>query len=175
MAVPTPSKRLAFDANILIDIALGVDAILTLHEVLSERKTAIEISPTVVQEMSHLLDDPNRDLSKAALTALQSLRTWGVKPFDLVAVGHGITEQFSRELIERKLLPREEFHDGCILAEVSLAKIPLLITSDNHLLSIEQTDLNAAFCSKDLDIVTVMSPRQILQSLEPKNKTFRKR
>lgn len=63
-----------------------------------------------------------------------------------------------------------ELNDGCILAEVALAEIPLLVTSDKHLLSIEQDDLNAAFYSKDLAYVTVMSPKKILRSYAPSDK-----
>src|SRR2546427_4952646 len=51
----------------------------------------------------------------------------------------------SRRLQHQGLIPVDEFNDGLILAETSLAEIPLLVTSDKHLLEIDEDRLLLAF------------------------------
>lgn len=97
--------------------------------------------------------------------ALQSLRGWGIQPYDLKSVGHGITEEFARRLISRGLLPEGEFNDGLILAETALAQIPALVTSDRHRLNIPSEDLQIEFDAADLSSVTIAHPRQHLEVL----------
>lgn len=62
MAAP-PSKQLALDTNVLIDLANGEDAALSLKEFLAESKKSVGIPPAVVQELSLLLD--SREASKS--------------------------------------------------------------------------------------------------------------
>lgn len=52
-----------------------------------------------------------------------------------------ITERFAERLFARRLLPPDEFNDGLILAETSAAEIPLLVTSDRHLLDMDEDAL----------------------------------
>lgn len=168
MAVPiAPNRRLAVDTNFLLDLADRQEAALTLQEVLAERKIAVGVPPTVIQELSLLLDSPAPEKAALALRALQSIRQWGFTPYDLKAVGHGITEVFSRALIRKGYLPAEEFNDGCILAEAALASVGGLITSDNHLLQIDQSTLNGELLAADLPAVAVLHPKHLLRSLAP--------
>ena len=51
--------------------------------------------------------------------------------------------------------------DGLILAEGSLAEIPLLVTSDKHLLDIDETALRLAFHDADLLPVSPVHPRRL--------------
>ena len=39
------------------------------------------------------------------------------------------------------MIPEEEFNDGMILAETSLRQVSLLVTSDKHLLDIDEDEL----------------------------------
>lgn len=89
----------------------------------------------------------------------------GPAPFDLVPVGHGITQQFTRRLPDRGLLPEEEVHDGQIFAEASLAGIPILVTSYHHLLDIDDTKLLAAFNDSDLSPVRPFHPKNLLKAV----------
>ena len=93
------------------------------------------------------------------------MREWGIRPFDLVPVGHGITEQFTRRLTERGLLPEEEINDGQILAEVSLFGAPVLVTSDHHLLNLEEAALLTAFNDSDLFPVWPFHPKALLKAI----------
>ena len=106
--------------------------------------------------------------SMLALKALQQMRSWGITPFDLIPAGHAITEQFSNALIRKGFLPEGEFNDGLILAETSLACIPILATSDIDLLDIDNAALRVQFENSDLFPVAVFQPRDLLKAVRGK-------
>ncbi len=166
MEVNPQRRQFALDTNVILDLANDLDAAWTLHEICQERRAALAISPTVVQELAHQARDSRHVAHSLSLKALKSLRSWGIAPFDLKSVGHGITEVFSENLRRRKLLPEAERNDGLILAEVALANIPLLITSDPHILNIATEDLRRAFEDGGMGMVNVISPRRFLKSME---------
>ncbi len=147
MAAQETRKRLALDTNIPLDLAAGEDFAHDFIEVFREKGYALSVPPTVVQELTLLAFGNSSAKQEKALKALQQLRQWGIEPYDLKSVGHGITEQFARRLIQKRLLPEEEFNDGLILAETALAHIPILATSDKHLLDIEESELKLTFAS----------------------------
>ena len=89
----------------------------------------------------------------------------GIEPYDLKSVDHGITEQFARRLIQKRLLPAEEFNDGLILAETALAHIPILATSYKHLLDIEESELKLSFDERDLSHVAPLHPKRLLRAI----------
>lgn len=128
-------------------------------------------TPTVVQELVLIATDTREQEPKRKLagTALRTLRDWGITPYDLLAVGHGITEQFAKHLIRKGLLPVNEWNDGQILAETALAEVPGLVTSDRHLLGIENAALQAALKEKDLPAVVVCHPKNLLRSLDQRS------
>ncbi len=161
-----PKKPLAVDSNLLFDLAEKKDFALTLVEVAKEKNYTLNLPPTVVQELTFAAFHKSGDEQKLALVALQNLRGWGIIPFDLVAVGHGITEQFARRLHELRLLPEAELNDGLILAETGLAGIPLLVSSDKHLLDIESDELCRVCRERHIAEVRVIHPRKLLKALE---------
>jgi hypothetical protein len=116
------------------------------------------VPPTVVQELVNKFEKRIRPESDLAEKALTSMLQWGIKPFDLVGVGHGITQQFYERLVARGLLPAEEKHDGFILAETSLKCVPVLATCDRHLLDMDVDILRAQFESADLFPVYPLHP-----------------
>ena len=81
-------------------------------------------------------------------------------------MGHGITEQFAQLLFLKKMLPDDELNDGLILAETALAHIPVLVTSDRHLLDIEASELKVIFDERDLFPVTVFHPKRLLRAIQ---------
>jgi len=147
-----------------LDLADGLEPAYTFRDVFQERGYELIVPPTVVSELTLKAQGDDR---KAALsmTALQRLREWGIHPYDLKSVGHGITEEFARRLIARGLLPEGEFNDGLILAETSLAGIPALVTSDGHLTDIPSQELEVEFDEADLSRVTVAHPGRLLRAL----------
>jgi predicted nucleic acid-binding protein len=160
-----PLKRLALDTNILLDLASGEDFAHDFRETFQERGYALWVPPTVVAELTHQASERESETQQLALAALQSLLSWGIRPYDLKAVGHGITESFAKYLIRERLLPDNEFHDGVILAETALGDIPILATSDKHLLNMDESDLKPAFDAQDLMQVTPLHPRNLRRAL----------
>jgi predicted nucleic acid-binding protein len=164
MARPAKPKPLALDSNILIDLADGLDAAHTFREEFQNRGYSLMVPPTVVTELTLMA---TKDHARASLArrALQSLREWEIQPYDLRSVSRGMTDEFVRRLIERDLLPRDEFNDGAILAETSLAEIPVLVTSDRHLLDIPHEELQVELGAADLNPVSIFHPRLLLRAL----------
>ena len=159
-------KQLALDANILFDLTQEKDFSHTFREVLQERGYSLKVPPTVIQELTYYALDKQCDETPFALKALQQMRAWGIMAWDLIPTGHAITEQFSNNLIRKGFLPEGEFNDGLILAEVSLACIPVLATSDGHLLNIDSSYLRIQFEDSDLFPVGVFHPKQLLAALK---------
>lgn len=167
MAALREKKRFALDANILYDLAAGLDAAHTLREVLQERGGTLEVPPTVFQELAFAVRRGTGEEAELALVALQRMQVWQIVPFNLVPVGHGITEEFCQKLIRKGYLPADEENDGLLLAETALAGIPVLISRDGHLLDIDAQILVSELQASDLSIVHVVHPRTILTSLKP--------
>ncbi len=157
-------KLLAADSNLLFDLAEKKDFALTFLEVASEKGFHLQLPPTVVQELAFAALHKSGEEARLAVIALQNMRGWRIVPFDLVAVGHGITEQFARRLHELKLLPEAELNDGLMLAETGLAGIPLLVSSDKHLLDIEPDELIRVCCERHISEVSVAHPRKLLNA-----------
>jgi PIN domain len=173
MAAPVPRKRLAADSNLIFDLAEDKDFAHTFREVFQSLGYAVEVPPTVVQELafkafysrSGANDLVARRETDLAREGLRSLLSWGLRPFDLLPAGHGIAEQFAYALHHKQLLPPEEFNAGLILAECSLGGLPLLVTSDHHLLDIAPEPLRLCFESRDLTPVAVAHPKSLLRAV----------
>ena len=106
--------------------------------------------------------EAERELARTGLT---HLKQWGICPFDLDSAAEAICEQFVRGLVRQCLIPADEFNDGLILAETSRAEIPLLVTSDRHLLNLDGDALAMAFDEADLSLVHPVHPKRLLRLL----------
>lgn len=168
MAARGQKKRLALDTNLLFDLAAEKDFAHTFREVYQERGYSLAVPPTVIQELAYCALEKQCAETPLAAKALRQLRAWGLSPFDLKSVGHGITEQFSQKLMRVGLLPEGEFNDGLILAETALAGIPVLVTSDADLLDIEEIPLRVQFEESDLPPVQICHPKLLLKAVAPK-------
>ncbi|MHB8524117.1 MAG: type II toxin-antitoxin system VapC family toxin [Limisphaerales bacterium] len=165
MAVQGHGKQFALDANLLFDLAAEKDFAHTFREVFQERGYQFRVPPTVIQEIAYAALHKSGEEQHLAFKSLQSMRSWGLVPYDLKSVGHGISEQFSRKLMGKGLLPTTEFNDGVILAETSLASIPVLVTSDEHLLGIDRDLLLGCFADSDLPTVEIVHPKPLLKAV----------
>ena len=162
---PAARKRLSLDANILFDLAENLDAAHDFREVFQRLGYGLFVGPTVIQEL-HYFHEHGPDTEKSLATeALTNMLSWGIAPFDLKSVGHGLTELFAKRLIDRGLLPEGEINDGLILAETSLAGIPMLVTCDNHLLKIDRDQLAIQFNDADLFPVVALHPKALLKAV----------
>lgn len=165
MAAAAQKKQFALDTNLLIDLAEDKDFAHTFREAFLEKGYELRVTPTVIQELTFAVVRKTEDEQKIARKALNCMCLWGIRPFDLMPVGRAITERFTRRLIERNLLPESEVNDGQILAEASLAGIPILVTSDHHLLNIDEAELLTAFNDSDLKSVRPLHPKNLLKAI----------
>ena len=159
-------KQLSLDTNFVFDLAEGKDFAHEFREIFQRKGYALVLPPTAVHEL-HLIFTRGDSAAerKLARTALTHLLQWGIRPFDLDSTAEAIGEQFVRGLLQQRLLPENEFNDALILAETSLAEIPLLVTSDKHLLDIDEDALRLAFNEADLLPVHPVHPKNLLRAL----------
>ena len=166
MAANGRRKRLALDTNLLLDLAAGENFALEFTEVFQERGYAFIIPPTVGVELrwkhKYESDPAKRSLAQQALLRL---RQWDFRIIDLPDVKLTLAEQFARRLLLHQLLPEEEFNDGLILGETAQAGIALLVTSDKHLLGIDEDALLLAFHDAELPPVRAAHPKRLLRAL----------
>jgi hypothetical protein len=162
MAAIQVRPNFAIDTNILID--LGQHKSFARAFLAAFRTRGLAAPPTVIQELVGLCEDDKSGVQEAAMEALTHMREWGIFVYDLIAVGHGITEADTRKLIDAGLLPEEEFNDGLILIETALGGIPSLVTSDPHLLKIDASRLGEFLTSLDLLPVSIFHPKALLRN-----------
>jgi len=160
-----PKKSLALDTNLLLDLARDEDFAHEFREEFSARGYGFLVPPTVVAELTFfasIKDIPQQD---SANIALEELALWRCQPFTLSSTQLAIANRFAARLIERSLIPENEANDGKILGQTSLAEIPLLVTSDKHLLDVDEEALLLAFGAADLIPVHPSHPKRLLRAL----------
>lgn len=161
----SPKRQLSLDTNVLLDLAKPQDFAHEFREEFQRRGYDLMLAPTVLLELEYLLTYGSPSERKLAQKASEQVTMWQITAFDLPEVRLAIAEQFSRRLQHQGLLPAEEFNDGLILAETSLASIPMLATSDKHLLEIDESALLLAFNEADLLPAHPVHPRRLLKAL----------
>ena len=162
---PAAKKRLALDANVPLDLASETPGIVDFHAKFLSRGYELFLTPTALEEIHWLYENGEPDEKELASVALQNILAWEIHPVNLIPVGHALTERFSETLIKRKLLPEGECNDGMILAETSLLEIPALVTSDHHLLNIEESELRVACDDCGLGYVWPVHPIRMFRAL----------
>lgn len=157
---------LAADTNVLLDLALGTDAIIDALETLRERipKIRLVVPPTVLHELALTVKSgETAKKRKAALVALSRLREWGFEPLNLVPVGHGIVERIADILRHKGLIPVAEMNDSLIVAEAALLGCGILLSADSHLRGIDFQRLRLLL--QDFHVVApiIATPREIVK------------
>lgn len=158
-------KSLALDTNLLLDLAAKKDFAHEFKEEFSSRGYSLLVPPTVVAELAFfasLTEAPQQDMANVAL---ENMRVWKCQTFLLSSTELAIAIRFAARLIDSSLIPEAEQNDGKILAQTSLAKIPLLVTSDKHLLYVDEDALLLAFNDADLLPVHPSHPKRLLKAL----------
>ena len=161
----SPKKSLALDANLLLDLAEERDFAHEFREEFQDRGYTLAVPPTALAELDVLALGGGPDQRRFANIALEKLHSWGCQPFALSSTCLAIAAQFGLRLLDLRLLPETEVNDGKILAQTSLVAIPLLVTSDRHLLDIEDEALLLAFNEADLIPVHPVHPKGLLRAL----------
>jgi len=161
----SPKKSLALDTNLLLDLAGEKDFAHDFKEEFSSRGYSLFVPPTVVAELAFfasLEDAPQREIAAAAL---KKIGIWKCQPFTLSSTQLAVSIRFATRLIDTALIPETEQNDGKILAQTSQVSIPLLVTSDKHLLDIDEAALLLAFNEADLLPVHPVHPKRLLRVL----------
>ena len=159
-------KQLSLDANVVFDLAGGKDFAHDFREIYQSKGYALVLPPTAVHELHVIFTDGNSEAERElARTGLTHLKQWGICPFDLDSAAEAICEQFVHGLLRQRLIPEDEFNDGLILAETSLAETPMLVTSDKHLLNIDEDALLLACNEAGLSPVRAVHPKRLLRVL----------
>jgi len=163
---PTPRKQLCLDANLVFDLAEDKDFAHEFREVFQANGYRLFLPPAARHELHTIYTEGEtareRELARLALVRL---RQWGIQPFDLDSTAEAIARRFTQDLLYRRLIPDEEFNDGLILAESSIVEIPLMVTSDKHLLDIDEDALLLAFNEADLPPVRPVHPKRLLRAM----------
>ncbi len=163
--VSGPKKSLALDTNLLLDLASEQDFAHEFKEEFSSRGYSFLVPPTVVAELAFLSSLGHMPQCEIANLALERIGVWKCQPFTLLPTQLSIAVRFAARLIEASLVPESEQNDGKILAQASLARIPLLVTSDRHLLDLDEDALLLAFNDADLPPVHPSHPKKLLKAL----------
>jgi len=159
-------KQLSLDTNLILDLAGEKDFAREFREIFQGKGYTLVLPPTAAGELHAIFKNAGRTAERElARTALTHLLQWGIRPLGLDSIAEAICEQFVRGLFQKRLLPDDEVNDGLILAETSFAGIPLLVTSDRHLLDIDEDALMLAFNETDLSPVHPVHPKNLLRAL----------
>jgi predicted nucleic acid-binding protein len=158
-------KLIALDTNVVLDLAGRDPSAHELRCVLQNAGYTLVITPTVVQELAALIEDPSADGHADASDASQHIQEWQIIPQPLPNLRYGLAEQFSEYVRKLGILPMREKNDGEILAEASLVDATFLVSSDKHMRDIDQPRLTLAYQDKHLDPVQVLSKKKMLQVL----------
>jgi predicted nucleic acid-binding protein len=161
----SPKKSLALDTNLLLDLAAGKDFAHEFKEEFSSRGYSLHVPPTVIAELAFFTSLKNAPQHDMANIALEKISIWKCQPFALSSTELTIAIGFAARLIDAFLIPETEQNDGKILAQTSLANIPLLVTPDKHLLDVNEDALLLAFSDTDLFPVHPSHPKRLLNAL----------
>jgi predicted nucleic acid-binding protein len=158
-------KRIALDTNLLLDLARGFDFAHDFRAVFQEANYSLLAGPTVFRELGFAVLYGREPEKSLALTAVAGAAKWNILAFNLTRLDQAIAERFAQKLLERRLLPEEECNDALILAETAVEHIPLLVTSDQHFLQMDEDALALAFSDADLPAAHPVHPKALLRAL----------
>ena len=158
-------KRIALDTNLLLDLARGFDFAHDFRVVFQEANYSLLAGPTVFRELGFAILHGREPEKSLALTAVANAAKWGVLAFNLTRLDQTIAERFAQKLLERELLPEEECNDALILAETAVEHVPMLVTSDQHFLVMDEDALALAFSDADLPAAHPVHPKALLRAM----------
>jgi predicted nucleic acid-binding protein len=164
-AKPNRPQLVAVDANVLFDLADGLDDVVDAVSVIRGRlrDARFLIPPTVQHELANWAlrgDGPKRESAGKAIRLGQS---WRIVPVNLIAAGHGIAERIAERVREQGLIPEEEVNDSLVLAESALLGCSMLLTSDEHLRGIDFERLTLELQAFDVPAPVIATPREIVR------------
>jgi predicted nucleic acid-binding protein len=161
---PSPRKQFVLDTNVLLDLAAGAEFAHDFKDVFQAHGYELLVPPTALFELNNLTREHDAIRKARAGRALESLVQWKCQPFVLSESDTAIAMRFRQTLSDLELIPDDEWNDGLVLAEASIEGVPFVVTSDKHLLNIDEDLLQVAFVRSGLPSVHVVSPRRLLRA-----------
>lgn len=163
-AKPNRPQLVAVDANVLFDLADGLDDVVDAVSVIRERLRDAHflIPPTVQHELANWALRGDGQRRESARKAIQLGHSWRIVPVNLIAVRHGIAERIAERIREQGLIPEEEVNDSLVLAESALLGCSMLLTSDEHLRGIDFERLTLELQAFDVPAPVIATPREIV-------------
>ena len=158
-------KRLSLDTNVLFDLADRKDFACDFREAYQRKGYALVIPPTVVAELYFLRTHGGAEEKRLASLSLSKIGTWDIQVFPLTGVQLDVARHFALALSGHGLVPSSEINDAFILAETAVAEIPVIVSSDKHLLDIDRDALRTVCLGKDLVPVFPANPRRLLRAI----------
>jgi predicted nucleic acid-binding protein len=158
-------QLVAVDANVLFDLAGGLEDVVDAVSVIRERlrDARLLMPPTVQHELVNWAIRGDGQRREAARKAIQFSRAWLIVPANLIAVRHGIADRIAERIREQRLIPVEEVNDSLVLAESALLGCSMLLTSDEHLRGIDFERLTLELRAFDVTAPIVATPREIVR------------
>ena len=157
---------IAADTNVLLDLALAVEAVVDAVETIRQQlpEARLVVPPTALHELAMVVrGGETARVRKAALRALSQLRAWGFEPLNLVPVGHGIVERIAAEIRHRDLVAAEEMNDSLIIAEAALLECRMLVSGDAHLRAVDFQRLTLLLKDFHVAAPVIVTPREIVR------------
>lgn len=147
-------------------MAADADFAHEFREAFQQAGYALRLPPTAAGELhEQFVNGPTARKRELAQVALANLLRWRILPLELTDTELAIAERFGERLLLKGLLPPDEFHDAVLLGEAALAGIPVLVTSDKHLLDMDAEGLALAFQDADLPPVQSAHPKALARAL----------
>jgi hypothetical protein len=158
-------KRLSLDTNVLFDLAEGRDYAAEFREAYQRKGYALFISPTVAAEVFFALDHGDQREKKLASICFSKLTVWDIEVASLTATQLKVAHAFAAKIRNWGLVPSGEVNDSCVIGETAMLGIPLVVSSDHHLLDIDDSTLRALCVASELPVVFAVSPRALVRAL----------
>jgi predicted nucleic acid-binding protein len=158
---------IAVDTNVLFDLASDVAAVVDAVDTIRRRIKGARfiVPPTALHEVADNAvrgqTPRKREIAQAVFPRLRAV--WKFEPVNLVPVEHGIVTQIADALRHRDLLPVEERNDSFVLSEAALLDCRVLLTSDEHLRSIDFQSLTLLLQGFDVTAPVIATPREIVR------------
>ncbi|MBI2948799.1 MAG: PIN domain-containing protein [Verrucomicrobia bacterium] len=133
MLLPNAERWLALDTSVFIDLGDGDEVAHRCRECALEHGRGFALPPTALAEsLHHQKHARDAVLRVAAETALRRRSEWAIHPLELPTLAKArAIEALAARLRERGWLREFDYRDSLILAETSVAGIPVLVVSDN--------------------------------------------
>ncbi len=158
-------KKLSLDTNVLFDLAQERDYAHDFRETFQRRGYTLLIAPTVVAELYFFLEHGSSAEEKLASTSIRNIVEWDIQTIPLSLAQSAKARLIAKRLSASGMLPPEEFNDALILTESAVAEIPILVSSDNHLLDLDPEKLRAICLDAAVLPISTAHPRRLLRAL----------